>query len=118
MKKYAVFYADADAMREAHSGVLGVQLDDSNRVVAMPKSRFTSAYHYVGTLEASNPEHLFAQLNDMAGPNPLGNTVLQNWVIGPGPRHTSMSVGDVAMDMDSGDSLICASVGWAELEIV
>jgi hypothetical protein len=121
MKTYAVFYANMDAFKEAHGG----PLREGGGLVAMPKSRFEEAYHFVGTHAAKDVDELFALLNDAREhegiPNPLGSPKIQELVISHyagGPGHTSMSVGDVAIDLEEQKVLMCASTGWSELELV
>lgn len=122
MKSYAVFYADSDAMREAHDYRNHGMRDGEGKVMAMPKSRFTKSYRLVGMFSVSGLEHLFRLLNDADGvENPLGADVIQRYVISHmegGPGHTSMSVGDIAVDLEANKMFICASLGWAELEVV
>lgn len=117
-KSYAVFYQDGEMFRRT-SGVFDAAEDGTT--MALPTSEFRAHYRYVGTHQTSGLEDLFALLNDAKEhegiPNPLGDPRLQELVIRQ-VGHTSMSKGDVAVDLETGKLWFCASIGFIELELV
>ncbi len=114
-RTYAVFYTkDMSASRQYGDGGL-----DDQDTRHMPRPEFDRLYRYVGTFEATHIDVLYGLLNDGIPevPNPLGDPQLQDLVIS-GVGHTSMSVGDIAVDLETHKLWICASMGWRELELV
>lgn len=90
---------------------------DSLRSVAGCATRpfVEGAYVLVGTVSARDVDELFALLNDgTSRPNPLGTAEKQEFIRAEF-LHTSMSVGDVAIDKETGDALECGTVGWEKL---
>lgn len=80
---------------------------------------FFDNYAYMGVHEAENLDELFHNLNEpMAENNPLAYphadaAVLQNTVVRLA-GHTSMSVGDVAIELGTRLAWVCTSSGWVE----
>jgi hypothetical protein len=78
---------------------------------------FMDDWRFMGVMVAADLDELFHNLNEPSGENsPLDcshpdGKVLQNTVVRMA-GHTSMSVGDIAIEMDSGKAYICASCGW------
>lgn len=119
MKNYAVFYADRERLTEA-----AFEVRDGEKATCIPRSVFKQSYRFVGVHQAENLHRLFdllngeLYLNGIQQPHPLGDPQIQDLVIEGIPGHTSMSVGDVAVDLETGQRVICASIGWSDLELV
>ena len=81
---------------------------------------FMDDWVFVGVMAARDIDELWRNLNEPSGTNsPLclehpDGAVLQRTVVRMA-GHTSMSVGDIAIDMESGKAFMCASFGWADV---
>lgn len=73
----------------------------------------------MGNMTAYSLDCLFALLNDgdANNPSPLG-TVERQAFIRHMKLHTSMSVGDIAVDRNDNISYICAPFGWEPIKKV
>jgi hypothetical protein len=70
----------------------------------------------VGKFIATDLEDLFALLNDgLEVGNPLGSQERQEFIRAQ-RIHTSMSVGDVAVDLETGQAYIVAPFGFSRVE--
>jgi hypothetical protein len=78
-----------------------------------PKAFTTENYAYLGNHDANGLDGLFALLNNDS--NPLGSDEWQHLIRQGITDHTSMSVGDVAVDRDTGERFLCAAFGWEKL---
>jgi len=83
---------------------------------------FLEDWSFMGVMEADDIDGLFHNLNEPSGrknilchPEHPDGAVLQRTAVRMA-GHTSMSVGDIAIEMDSGKAFICASNGWDLLE--
>jgi hypothetical protein len=76
-------------------------------------------FHYMGNHDADSVDGLFALLNGATEtPNPLGSDQWQHLIRQGVTDHTSMSVGDVAVDRDTKEAFRCDSFGWTKLTTV
>ena len=113
-KAYRVFYQDHKMFREQACDF------SSEGPIALPKKTFEEHYHEVGVFLApeGRPDEIFALLNDAGGiPNPLGSPECQRR-IRELDLHTSMSKGDIIQNLETGEMLYCASIGWSDFEVV
>lgn len=105
--RYAVFYRKT--MRE------GPEMFKSS----FPSVKwFLEDWSFMGVMGAKDCDDLFRNLNEPSGRNnPLchpehpDGAVLQRTAVRMA-GHTSMSVGDIAIEMESGKAWICANEGW------
>lgn len=74
---------------------------------------FDACYRYVGTFEADDPDALFELLQDGGGG--LGDETMQHYVLRH-VLHTSMSLGDVAIQRTNGRLFQLQLEGWHELD--
>jgi len=72
-------------------------------------------FHYMGNHEAKNIDDLFGLLNAAGRANPLGSAEWQHLIRQGVTDHTSMSVGDVAVDYNTGEVFRCEMTGWTKL---
>jgi flagellar basal body rod protein FlgG len=101
MKRYTVFYISPDFWR----------IGEYEKNIT--KRRFDERYTRMGEFEAEGLDKLFGLLNQEG--NPLASH--QYGSVVTAAQHTSMSVGDVAMDQSTGVYHICQPIGWTALEI-
>lgn len=72
-------------------------------------------YTFMGRFKVVGLDDLFEFLNDAAAePNPLGSPERQAF-IRSNFLHTSMSVGDLAIDEADGQAYLCDSFGWKKV---
>ena len=75
---------------------------------------FDLYYRYVGTFEASSPDEVFRLLQDGGGG--LGAPTIQRYVLRQ-VHHTSLSNGDIAIELDSGKAWLLEPRGWNQVEL-
>jgi hypothetical protein len=64
-------------------------------------------------LEASTLDAIFSSMQgEVWSPNGEARSLIK----GKGLAHTSMSIGDVVEDIDTGEMFACAFVGWSKME--
>ena len=123
-KKFAVFYADSTRFLQTLS-----RFGDGGHHEGMSLDEFHRNFTYVGTYPGESVEDVFYLLQDggggLAPEYDRENNAPKRGTIIPGATmqellirkigHTSMSKGDVAVDLDTGKIMLCASSGWDEL---
>ena len=75
---------------------------------------FERCYRYVGAFEAESLDELFTLLQNGGGG--LGDKTVQQYVIRP-VKHTSLSMGDIAVERESGKVWLLALAGWKQVEL-
>jgi hypothetical protein len=126
-KRYAAFFAKSGRFLRG----LKDFSEGGNVVEGMSLTEFDENYVYVGTYTGQNPDDVFSLLQSGGGGlgvevsmetmQPKRETLVAGHMmqellirkIG----HTSMSKGDVLVDLETGDVLLCASVGWDKMVI-
>lgn len=120
-RAFAVFYANTvgrhGPMIERQDGPIPlVSLGDFHR-----------GFDYVGKFEAYDLSDLFVSLQDGGGglghreeeteAEGVSANVMQELLVRKA-GHTSLSVGDVAVDLTMGIVFVCLMIGWRQIEIV
>ena len=72
-----------------------------------------AGYTKVKEIEAENLNQVFDM---MQGENWSPNGEARDLIRSLGLKHTSMSVGDIAVNMGDGTAWMCAVIGWSELD--
>ena len=70
-------------------------------------------YRIVAEIYATSLEDVFYQ---MQGEVWSPNGEMRDYILSKGLRHTSMMVGDIALDVKTGKAWICADFGWDEFK--
>ena len=80
-------------------------------------SELTDTHAFVATIEAENLERVFFMMNDPYGEglNPLATEIGQRIVVDTEVLHTSMSVNDVVLDVETGIYYRVAGAGFVKL---
>jgi hypothetical protein len=125
-KKFAAFYAESRRFIDGLS-----EFSDGGKLQGMSLKEFHENYSYVGTYAAKSLDEVFGLLQDGGGGLGVeidretllpkeetvvsGKTMQELLVRKIG--HTSMSKGDVLVDLGTGDIFLCASFGWDKIVI-
>ena len=88
--------------------------DPSFRVDAEEKNVAIEDFTFMGRFKVVELDDLFELLN--TDNNPLGSFERQTF-IRSNFLHTSMSVGDMAIDESTGLAYLCASFGWQQVTV-
>jgi len=125
-KRYAVFFAES---RRFVDGL--TEFSGGGQFKGMTIGEFHANYVYVGTFDGAGPDDVFSLLQsgggglgveadmetgDIKEETRVSGSVMQELLIRK-VGHTSMSKGDVLVDLSTGDVLLCASVGWDRIVI-
>lgn len=120
-KRYAVFYTNSTGRRNEW-----LDREDAKTPLISIQD-FHTGYEYLGTFEAKDLDDLFTNLQDGRGglghregessAEALVAAVMQDLVVRK-VGHTSMYVGDIAVDLSTGEAKACAVVGWRKVAIV
>jgi hypothetical protein len=99
--RYKVWYMKPEHFR---TYIMGTEVPDPNRL--------SETHVYLKTIECGGPNAAFSI---MQGENWSPNGEARELIEKKGLSHTSMSVGDVLEEVNSGKKIACASVGWKEI---
>lgn len=126
VKNFAVFYADRMSTR---SSLVDLKAEDSK---SMTLRNFHDNYVYVGTFKGASADSIFQTLQDGGGnlgvqcsretgeavPETMASGRMMQELLMAKIGHTSMSTGDIVVDLSTCETMMCASFGWTKLEIV
>ena len=111
MKRYAVFYHT----HENQNAMAFIQ------AVIPSFETFSKNYRFVGIHEAEGLDDLFERLNDPFGQglcalhHPHKDADVLAPLVVRAAGHASMSVSDIAVDMDDHTAWVCTPSGWEEV---
>jgi len=121
---YAAFYANSSRFLETL-----VRFGDGGAVEGMTLQDFHANFTYVGTYKGQAPDDVFGLLQNGGGGlgvsvnrdtgevgSEVSGKMMQELLVRK-IGHTSMSKGDVLVDLDTGEVMLCASSGWDKLVI-
>lgn len=109
MAKFDVWYMRPDFVRE---GMMGLAWLTDHNMVPVP-GQLDKTHIFLKTVEAPDLEALFVQMQGEVW-SPKGEA--RSLIASRGLTHTSMSVGDVAVNTSTEPTYhICDNFGWQEL---
>jgi hypothetical protein len=106
--KYQVYYMRPEFFAHGIMGIAGLRAAGKLPTLA----RLTDTHVELGSFEARDLEDLFRK---MQGEFWSPNGEARNLIMSKGLCHTSMSVGDIAID-ETGNGSIVADFGWERVE--
>ena len=104
--KYDVHYADPTSLSALPGG-----REMLRGLRTLDLATFDRCYRYVGTFEAADLDGLFALLQNGGGD--LSDATIQRYVLRL-VKHTSLSMGDIAVERESGKVWLLGLEGWRE----
>ena len=108
MNTYGVYYMKPDFFQD---GIMGAKWCRRKGMLPDP-SKIDATHIYLGVFKATDLEDLFRR---MQGENWSPNGEAAPMIAAKGLHHTSMSVGDIAVDCDSFDCHMVDSFGFVRL---
>lgn len=99
---YEVYYQTPETFRN----VGGMMIDE------ITLDKLAETHRKVRTIDVKTPDEAFYE---MQGEVWSPNGEARELILSLGLRHTSMSSGDVLHDLETGDYMICAPIGWKKL---